>query len=65
MKVLQLASNRIHSIEDKTFAALHHLASLHLSSNNIRHLNRDTFYGLSALKRLYLDGNQVGIWNIF
>ncbi|XP_076257217.1 G-protein coupled receptor rickets isoform X2 [Rhynchophorus ferrugineus] len=59
MRVLDLASNHIRSIEGKRFRGLYQMHDLLLSHNHIQYIPHDAFYNLSKLQVLDLENNEI------
>ncbi|GLG93378.1 Tachykinin-like peptides receptor 86C, partial [Gryllus bimaculatus] len=59
LRLLDLASNRIGSLEGRPFRQLAKLHDLMLSHNSITHLPEHAFQGLSNLQRLDLESNVI------
>ncbi|XP_073994058.1 G-protein coupled receptor rickets isoform X3 [Rhodnius prolixus] len=59
LRVLDLAGNKIKSLEGKLFQGLNLMHDLLLSKNEITKIPRDAFYGLSKLQVLDLESNTI------
>ncbi|XP_060531004.1 thyrotropin receptor isoform X2 [Cylas formicarius] len=59
MRVLDLASNNIRSIEGKPFRGMYQMHDLLLARNQIQYIPHDAFYNLSKLQVLDLESNQI------
>ncbi|XP_075234982.1 G-protein coupled receptor rickets [Lycorma delicatula] len=59
LRVLDLAGNRITSLEGKLFKGLNQLHDLLLSHNLITKVPRDAFHGLTRLQVLDLENNRI------
>lgn len=59
LRVLDLVSNRITSLEGRLFDGLSHLHDLLLGHNLIRKIPRDAFHGLTKLQVLDLESNEI------
>ena len=59
LKILNLASNRIESLNEFDFKHLPELTELTLSKNMLNYMHRNAFESLTKLKRLYLDKNNL------
>lgn len=63
LKYLDVASNKIQSIDSSTFGQIVRLRELNLARNTIRHLDGEVFRELDELRRLNLSGNQLSELN--
>ncbi|XP_074025925.1 G-protein coupled receptor rickets isoform X4 [Leptinotarsa decemlineata] len=59
MRVLDLASNHIKSIEDKPFRGMTQMHDLLLAHNQIQYIPQDAFFNLSKLQVLDLEDNEI------
>ncbi|CAH0561146.1 unnamed protein product [Brassicogethes aeneus] len=59
MRVLDLASNYIKSIEEKPFRGMYQMHDLLLANNQIQYIPQDAFYNLSKLQVLDMENNQI------
>ncbi|XP_050315689.1 thyrotropin receptor isoform X2 [Anthonomus grandis grandis] len=59
MRVLNLASNLIRSIEGKRFRGMYQMHDLLLAHNRIQYIPSDAFFNLSALQVLDLENNEI------
>ncbi|XP_015603819.1 lutropin-choriogonadotropic hormone receptor isoform X2 [Cephus cinctus] len=59
LRVLDLASNLITSLDEQPFGSLRALHDLLLSNNNLRTIPRDAFTGLTRLQVLDLESNVI------
>ncbi|VEN40464.1 unnamed protein product [Callosobruchus maculatus] len=59
MRVLDLASNYIKSIEDKPFRGMFQMHDLLLAHNQIQYIPQNAFFNLSKLQVLDLEDNQI------
>jgi Leucine-rich repeat (LRR) protein len=60
LKILNLASNKISSIENNSFSDLKALEHLSLYKNKLNEISGDSFCGLNFLKELELQENSIG-----
>ncbi|KAK9875696.1 hypothetical protein WA026_009493 [Henosepilachna vigintioctopunctata] len=59
MRVLDLANNKIRSLEGRVFRGMYQMHDLLLANNEIQYLPHDSFHNLSKLQVLDLEGNQI------
>ncbi|XP_049826090.1 lutropin-choriogonadotropic hormone receptor isoform X2 [Aethina tumida] len=59
MRVLDLASNYIKSIEERPFRGMYQMHDLLLANNQIQYIPQDAFYNLSKLQVLDMENNQI------
>ncbi|CAG9766983.1 unnamed protein product [Ceutorhynchus assimilis] len=59
MRVLDLASNSIRSVEGKPFQGMYQMHDLLLAHNRIQYIPHDAFYNLSKLQFLDMENNQI------
>ncbi|XP_065158944.1 lutropin-choriogonadotropic hormone receptor isoform X2 [Atheta coriaria] len=59
IRVLDLAGNKINSLESRPFKGMSQMHDLLLAHNDIHHISYDAFYGLSKLQVLDLEDNKI------
>ncbi|XP_063916141.1 lutropin-choriogonadotropic hormone receptor isoform X4 [Zophobas morio] len=59
MRVLDLASNHIRSLENRPFRGMYQMHDLLLAHNEIQYIPQDAFHNLSRLQVLNLEDNQI------
>ncbi|XP_045479243.1 lutropin-choriogonadotropic hormone receptor isoform X2 [Harmonia axyridis] len=59
MRVLDLANNKIRSVEGKVFRGMYQMHDLLLSHNEIQYIPQEAFHNLSKLQVLDLESNQI------